>query len=187
MNIKNVYLALLCSSIMGASAARAVEIKGSEEIPSGSLLIWNGESDSKDMNKFRHGELNTTEAFKGNGCFAAERDKNKYPELYVPLTNINGYDEIWFHVKASKDNETCHLKLISFPNRGNEVKIDHYINGNKITKNYKLVKIPIKDLSEGTKYDGTSIRIIAFGGVKPWPPEAHMLYIDEIYAVRTLK
>jgi hypothetical protein len=86
---KLVFVSILIA--LYSSSAFAIE-KEAEGIPQGSMLIWDGESDNKDMNKFRHGEINTTEAFKGNGCFAAERGVGI---IEIEIGIAIGIEEIW--------------------------------------------------------------------------------------------
>ncbi len=147
------------------------------------LLLYDGES----ATTYAYGSLNSTNAFRGAGCYEAVPDAYHLPTINLSglpcyRADISAYDEIWMYVKCDQTGKTFEFSVGGYPNKSNAINISGYIDGGALLTTYKLVRIPLSVLKTAT-YPLNKIEALYFG--KAMPTTGHKLYIDEIWAVKT--
>ncbi|MFC1735265.1 choice-of-anchor D domain-containing protein [Candidatus Hydrogenedentota bacterium] len=162
------------------------------------IFIWDGESGYTGDN----GSLNTSNPFRGNGCFEAELLPgvtpilllDGYPSDDADLSVLNDADteendgQLWFFCRVDEDDigKTFTIQLSAWPNYSEKVSVDSYVDDLTLDTSWKLVKIPFEELEkigvEGEEdYRLEKIQRILFSG--PGTGDGLTVYIDEIWAV----
>lgn len=147
----------------------------------GNLLLWDGEEPTT----CNYGSLNTTQEFRGTGCFEGVPDAYHQPVISLSglaswRADLSNYDEIWFFAKSNQEGKTFGFSIYGWPNTSNSVNIDNYIEGNHLTTTYRLARIPLAVLKTAT-FPVDKTESLQFGNAKPSP--GHKIYIDEVWAV----
>ena len=147
------------------------------------FLLW---GDKKLATSFSVGKLVQGNAFRGDESFEGSPTPWHRPGIRLGgnayRADVSDYDEIIFWAKASENNKTFNLRFGSWDSTTNNLNIDQYIEGGKLSKTYNRITVPIVDFTGGTDALWTRVQDVAFG--EALPNAGHKIYIDEIWAVK---
>lgn len=163
--------------MLGGSVSRA------QDAPLEALLLWDGETAGTE---YHYGTADTVAPHAGMASFAGAPDK--WHEAGLGLKglpswrlDISEYDELRFFARASVEGVVATAHIYGWPYFTKSVKLDPYIQGGKLTTEYRDVRIPI-DALRTEKPVLERVEIIYFGATDP--PAGFRIYIDDVRAVR---
>jgi hypothetical protein len=180
----------LCGGFLIAAIISWSAVRGAPpEIPAGRLLLWDGDTpESSVINQ--HGKVSDERAPEGK-CLEAvwpPRPKQTNPVIVFgesrPDIDLTGYDEIWFFAKASEEGKTFDVDLSQWSGRKARANIDAYIDGGKLTTEWKLVKIPLERCTKSDTWQGQVDHIVFPSKTKDRTKLPKILWLDEVYAVK---
>lgn len=162
-----------------SGAVGVADIQVLPEFPN--VVLFDGEAVFPDSTR---SVRNTVEQFRGLGCLEGIPDQfsgfNQTVNGAVYRTDISRYDEIWMLVKAQGSGAHSAFSVRSFQGAGKEVELTAYAQGGTIGNSYKLLRIPLADLTSSA-FNFTSIETVNFS--KRLAGESFRLFIDDVWAV----